>query len=144
MSVKKLFYQIVLQFNRYCLFRIVWSKDNTIQPILSFQNILSTFFLWPLSTSIFDILKNRYLRYHFFKENLILFTKHLIRFNRSCFFNVFNHFSPEDAHIIFYEIFWSFLWKMDLIWVFSFKQSLIIERQHDLICLQLKAHLIFF
>ena len=53
--MKTLFYQIVLQFNPYCLFRIAWSKDHTIQPILPFQN--------SLSKSFYDLSAPEYLIY---------------------------------------------------------------------------------
>ena len=100
---------------------------------MSFQNSLSKFFLWPRSTSIFDILKKRYLRGHFFKENLIICTKKLIRFDRSFFLVFLIILTRRHAYCLLLN-FWSFLWKMDLIWsVFSFKQSLIIKRQHGLV-----------
>ena len=144
MSVKTLFYQTVLQFNQYCFFRIVWSKDNTIQPIMSFQNIFSKFF-YDLSAPQYLIYsKNDICGITSSRKTWSFWQKKLIRFYALVFLISLIIFD-QRTRVLSSTRFLIILMKNGFnMMCFLSKKSLIIERQHGLCILRLKSHLIFF
>ena len=108
------------------------SNSTAIQSILPFQNILSKFFLWPLSTSIFDILKKWYLQDHFFKENIALVLIFLIILD-------------QKTRILSFTRFFIILMKNGCnMMCFLSKKVLLLKDNTVWSILPLKRHLIFF
>ena len=144
MSVKTLFYQTVLQFNQYCFFRIVWSKDNTIQPIMSFQNIFSKFF-YDLSAPQYLIYsKNDICGITSSRKTWSFLRKKLIRFDCSCFL-ISLIIYDQKTRILSFTRFLIILMKNGFNMMCFLSKKVLLSKDNAVSCiLRLKSHLIFF